>query len=217
MGGMGSELVMSPAELRRYHKPWQLTEPCKHAPGPCEPGCAGPRDVTVCSACEEVWPCDVAGLAEQVEDLSGKLAEQNFLHTFAVKLASDDTSPLGPVIAALLTDPCPHPREAMTGQLLAALAGERARQEVRWDAQSHPDGTGAPHFKAAATRARRACDRAAASGTLTWREILSEEFYEALAESDLAALAGELRQIAAVAVNWSEDITRRIHTTEQTT
>lgn len=210
---------MSPAELRRYHKPWVVTEPCDHSnrafDNQCEPPqCLGPREVTVCSACEEAWPCDVAGLIEQVEDLSGKLAEQNFLHTFAVRLASEDTSPLGPVIAALLTDPCPDKREAMTGQLLAALAGERARQEVRWDSQTHPDGTG-EQWREAADNARRVCNNAAADGTLTWKDILSEEFFEALAESDLAALAGELRQIAAVAVNWSEDITRRIHAAEQ--
>jgi hypothetical protein len=54
-----------------------------------------------------------------------------------------------------------------------------------------------------------ACDRAFMEGRLTWRDILTEEFMEALAESDDELLEKELVQVAAVATNWIADIRRR--------
>ena len=105
--------------------------------------------------------------------------------------------------------------EHMTGQarrlasVLTEILAERARQDERWGEQNHPDGTGLPVYKNAARRYRDQADRNAASGVLTWRDVLLEELYEALAESDPARLRAELVQAVAVGVAWIEAIDRR--------
>jgi hypothetical protein len=90
---------------------------------------------------------------------------------------------------------------------------ERERQVAVWGEQHHPDGTG-PRVPMAfgiafmaehARLAKLACNRAAAGGTLTWMDILREEFFEGMAESDWQRLRAELVQIAAVCVAWIED------------
>jgi hypothetical protein len=43
---------------------------------------------------------------------------------------------------------------------------------------------------------------------VTWAHILTEEFYEALAEADPEKLREELVQVAAVAVAWVECLDR---------
>lgn len=58
--------------------------------------------------------------------------------------------------------------------------------------------------------AREIAALAAEHGGLTWRHILAEEMFEALAESDPAKLRAELVQVAAVAVQWVEAIDRRM-------
>ncbi len=60
-----------------------------------------------------------------------------------------------------------------------------------------------------ANGARAHAERAAKGGYLTWAHILTEEFYEAMAEEDQARLRAELIQVAAVAVAWIEQIDRR--------
>lgn len=85
---------------------------------------------------------------------------------------------------------------------------ERLRQEAKWGQQNHPDGTGA-QYTLKANQARDECDQAANDGTITWRHILQEEFYEALAESDEERLKQELTQVSAVANAWRESIERR--------
>lgn len=94
------------------------------------------------------------------------------------------------------------------GVILAEIAEERARQDTKWGEQNHPDGTsrGAAFL---ADRARRACQKAAAEGKVTWRHIFDEEWAEAFAEEDPAKLRAELVQVAAVAVAWIEAIDRR--------
>jgi hypothetical protein len=102
-----------------------------------------------------------------------------------------------------------------TADVLAEIADERERQDAKWGEQSHPDGTGHKKFAAMRDAARAACERAAAHGSVTengyvtWRHILREEFYEALAETDPKALRAELIQVAAVATAWVEAIDRR--------
>jgi hypothetical protein len=86
---------------------------------------------------------------------------------------------------------------------------ERNRQDAKWGEQNHPDGTGIPSMVAAAERARRVTDHNAHWDKLTWADILREEFYEALAESDPGKLRTELIQVAAVAQAWVEAIDRR--------
>jgi hypothetical protein len=101
---------------------------------------------------------------------------------------------------------------AATRAVLAAVEEERRRQDVKWGAQlpTHlPDGTGQYLYQRAATSARRACEDASASGLLTMRHILAEEFWEATAESDPRHLVGELVQVAATAVKWVETVAER--------
>ncbi|AGZ38587.1 hypothetical protein [Actinoplanes friuliensis] len=92
--------------------------------------------------------------------------------------------------------------------VLAEVAAERRAQDKKWGLQNHPDGTG-PAYAAEAALARKECDEAAATGSLSWRHILLEEVAEATAEDDPEALRRELIQVAAVAVAWAEALDRR--------
>ncbi|MET8151380.1 hypothetical protein ACIBSW_25410 [Actinoplanes sp. NPDC049668] len=92
--------------------------------------------------------------------------------------------------------------------VLTEVAAERRRQDERWGQQNHPDGTG--HWHAAdAALARKECEQAAETGSLSWRHILLEEVAEAAAEAEPGDLRNELIQVAAVAVAWAEAIDRR--------
>ncbi|MFI6639975.1 NUDIX hydrolase [Streptomyces sp. NPDC050504] len=93
--------------------------------------------------------------------------------------------------------------------LLGEVQAERQRQNARWGEQNHPDGTGLPVYQHAVRRYREQTERAAATGFLAWRDVLLEEVYEALAETDPAALRTELVQVAAVCVAWAGAIDRR--------
>jgi len=108
------------------------------------------------------------------------------------------------------------------GAIAAEIIAERVAQDEKWGEQNHPDGTGPTHIPAfqapgfercsmeqLAYRQIRLTNRAIDEGTLTWRDILLEEVFEALAESDPAKLHGELIQVAAVAAAWAECIDRR--------
>ena len=101
----------------------------------------------------------------------------------------------------------PIPRTAYI--VATQVLSERGRQDVQWDEQNHANGTGLPVYEHAARRYRDQTARNAASGVLTWRDVLLEEVYEALAEADPAKLRTELVQVAAVAVAWIEAIDRR--------
>ena len=90
------------------------------------------------------------------------------------------------------------------------VRAERTRQNAKWGEQNHPDGTGGVMYVAIADEARMDCQRAAAEGKVTWRDILTEEFAEALAEGDPERLRAELIQVAAVAMAWAEAIDRRL-------
>ena len=106
-------------------------------------------------------------------------------------------------------------------QALSDVQNERARQDAKWGEQNHPDGTGADTkplrticsdetgAAALADLATFATDTAAELNLVTWRDILLEEVFEALAESDPAKLRTELIQTAAVATQWAEAIDRR--------
>lgn len=95
------------------------------------------------------------------------------------------------------------------GDFAELVDAERIRQLEKWGPQHHPDGTGLPGDSHVARMAQEACDQATADGTLTWRHIATEEFYEALAEKDLNKLIIELTQTAAVLQAWIFDIERR--------
>jgi predicted house-cleaning noncanonical NTP pyrophosphatase (MazG superfamily) len=93
-------------------------------------------------------------------------------------------------------------------RVLADVADERAAQDRLWGVQEFPDGSG-PAYAPRAREAKEECAAAAQRGELTWRHILAEEFFEALAESDAASLRTELVQTAAVAVKWIQSLDRR--------
>lgn len=93
-------------------------------------------------------------------------------------------------------------------RVLADIAAERDAQDRMWGVQEFTDGSG-PEFAADAEQAKRECAAAWSRGELTWRHILAEEFFEAIAESDADALRTELVQTAAVAVKWIQSLDRR--------
>ncbi len=94
---------------------------------------------------------------------------------------------------------------------LVNVLGETSRQVTKWGIQHHPDGTGGFLAVQAAEEAKARTDRAAAAGTVTWRDILEEEVREAFAETDPRALVTELLQVAAVATSWAVDVENRAH------
>lgn len=99
---------------------------------------------------------------------------------------------------------------AATERVLADIGDERERQDVKHGAiQDIPDGTGGKLFREQADYARAITDSRAAKGTVTWADVLREEFFEAMAESDPALLREELIQTAAVCVKWVEHIDRK--------
>jgi predicted house-cleaning noncanonical NTP pyrophosphatase (MazG superfamily)/8-oxo-dGTP pyrophosphatase MutT (NUDIX family) len=89
--------------------------------------------------------------------------------------------------------------------VLADIAAEREAQDAKWGHQEFPDGTG-EHYTRQAQEAKDACDSASSQDALTWRHVLTEEFFEALAESDAGRLRAELIQTAAVAVAWVQSL-----------
>jgi len=112
-----------------------------------------------------------------------------------------------------------------TNQVLQEVAKERLRQLKKWGKQSHPDGTGSWTYPldiglqgnfndyTALDLAKEFTDYTddVFSGEEgTWRDILLEEVFEALAESDYDKLKTELVQVAAVAAAWVEDIDNRV-------
>jgi hypothetical protein len=96
-----------------------------------------------------------------------------------------------------------------TNNVLAEVLSERGAQERQWGSQSHPMGTSVERYAGVADISRSMCDIAARNGNLTWVKILTEEFYEALAEEDPDKLRIELLQVAAVCVQIVEDLDRK--------
>jgi len=88
------------------------------------------------------------------------------------------------------------------------VLAERQRQKKLHGVQTLPDGTGDSASDAMRSVAQMLCDQATRRGTLTWRDILREEVFEAFAETDRDKLREELIQVAAVAVQWIEAIDR---------
>ena len=113
-----------------------------------------------------------------------------------------------------------------TTAVLNEVSAERRRQNVKWGEQNHPNGTGPETYALGemdcmtymelgeagsvelAAVATLATDKNARRGTVTWKDILLEEIFEALAEDDPAKLRTELIQCAAVATQWVEAIDR---------
>ena len=97
-----------------------------------------------------------------------------------------------------------------TPGVLSEVLAERERQEAKWGEQNHPDGTSHQRFGPTSEAQKMRVDGMAWRGTLTYFEILQEEFWGAAAEDEPAKLRAELVQVAAVAVAWIECIDRRL-------
>lgn len=89
-----------------------------------------------------------------------------------------------------------------------AVDAEVARQIELHGKHVLPNGTSAAN-KILEDAAREDCEQAFDEGRGTWVHILSEEFFEALAEEDDARLRVELIQCAAVIKSWIRDIDER--------
>lgn len=103
-------------------------------------------------------------------------------------------------------------------QLLAAplepffnVLAERAKQDLLWGEQNHPDVL-RPNHLAPADAYRRQCDDRHKAGEGSWMDIVLEELAEAHDEAiagNTAELRAELVQLAAVIVAWIQAIDRR--------
>lgn len=121
-----------------------------------------------------------------------------------------------------------NPAQALaTLKTLDLVAVERIAQQRKWGEQNHPDGTGptstplnirgetngwvdeSDSASLLAELFTETTDSRFGRGDGTWRDILLEEVFEALAEDDPDKLRAELIQTAAVAVAWVEAIDRR--------
>lgn len=119
-----------------------------------------------------------------------------------------------PTLPSGLKLPPDEPRR----RVLCDIDDERDRQDEKWGEQNHSDGTG-PGMGLTriwdlqpdemANLMRHLCEMAALNGHLTWRHILLEEVFEALAEGDPVKLRTELIQSGAVITAWVEAIDRR--------
>lgn len=92
-----------------------------------------------------------------------------------------------------------------------ALTRLRRKNNLRkWGEQNHPDGTG-PNATRILYRneAQRRVETGMKNGTVTYFEILQEEFAEAACEKNEARLIAELIDVAAVAQDWADSIMRR--------
>lgn len=100
--------------------------------------------------------------------------------------------------------------------------GRRAEQDSRWGIQDHEDGTGpytsplSGHRKVERYNAEElaivfthSTDVRFKLGLGTWRDVLLEEVFKALALDDAEALGDHLIDVAGVAQAWAEAIGRR--------
>lgn len=94
--------------------------------------------------------------------------------------------------------------------IFSEITAERQRQDAKWGEQNHPmrEEDDDAFLKSVAYSCRQICDYKSVLQSVTWLDILREEFYEAFAESDPARQREELVQVAAVAVEIIECIDR---------
>lgn len=104
-----------------------------------------------------------------------------------------------------MSDVLATPAPTLFDSIVADVRAERARQDLKFGKQMHPNGTSAK-FKPMADAARNATRAAEANGQQNWTNILREEFWEALSETDRDRLRAELIQVIAVGVAWVECI-----------
>lgn len=91
-------------------------------------------------------------------------------------------------------------------RILEEVARERHAQRAKWGIQSLPLGFGRHDDWQVAEFYKTTTNQNMQDGTISWRDVLSEEVFEAYAEEDVAAARAELVQVAAVAVAAIRDI-----------
>ena len=101
--------------------------------------------------------------------------------------------------------------------VLLEVFAERTRQDDKWGEQNWPIG-GDVVFTVSANNSKANTEQDAQEGTLTWRHILHEEFWETFEneDSDPQSQRAELVQVAAVAVAMIECIDRKERLATQT-
>lgn len=100
--------------------------------------------------------------------------------------------------------------DLLPAHLVDELLVERIRQFEKFGDQSNvPDGTGGLAAIEDARLSRLSCQAAFKDGAGTWKDILEEEFCEAMAESNVEMLRAELIQVAAVACAWIKVLDKR--------
>lgn len=106
-------------------------------------------------------------------------------------------------------------RTTMTDLTLAIseIVAERIRQdEQRGAFRDLPDGTGTKHIYRAqmdADTANAQANNAAATGILTWRDLLLRDTFAAIAEEDPEQLDEALTELGALVIEWKQDLDRR--------
>lgn len=102
-----------------------------------------------------------------------------------------------------------HLMDAQQAAIIREILAESQRTMEKHGEHTHlPNGTGQQYVeKAIIARAR--CNIRMQNGTATWSDILCEEFWESLSESDPAKLKAELIQVASVAMRWIETLNER--------
>lgn len=93
-----------------------------------------------------------------------------------------------------------NPRDAAVQKLFTIyedVVTEWDRSIVLHGEQDLPMGSG-PQWKPFADGARSECDRVTMEGTVSWRHIITEEIWEAMAEKDWSKCRAELTQAAAM-------------------
>lgn len=91
-------------------------------------------------------------------------------------------------------------------QLFENVLVEHARQQQKHGPQKYPNGTGSDKLWVMLDQVRTLCDHKTAEGTVTWLEVLAEEFLEVAAERDPSKLRVELVQVATVALAWASKL-----------
>lgn len=102
--------------------------------------------------------------------------------------------------------------QAKTSAILDQVGREvNINQVGKWGIQHHPLGLDRK-YALHAELAKEACARAVKAGTITWHQILEEEYYEALCEEGHPKAAREeLIQTAAVIVSMIADLDSKEH------
>lgn len=152
---------------------------------------------------------ELPAFVAELEEEEKVFGEKEFVSAEVIKRFRSRMGEYVPDLLALVRQLQGERDQAALSPVYQQIKAERDRQDQQWGEQNHLNGTGNDYQKETAYQARRACQQAFEEGKGDWRHILSEEFCEALAESDDQKLREELIQIAAVAVAWIECLDRK--------